>query len=204
MRIHLKRILLVIFGALLVTITGIILIAACPGDDSPSCQEFYAGMENPPVASKDWCHTGSYFTWESSLAENADFGALNIFHICQGNPDYPAILMIHGYPTSSFDFAALASDLSQDHYVCALDTPGYGFSDKPKGAYQYSIIDDARLVDTYIREVASLEEFTLFTHDKGDSVGLALLQIYQDYDSKPYTINHPLFWGKSTICLWHS
>jgi pimeloyl-ACP methyl ester carboxylesterase len=45
-------------------------------------------------------------------------------------------------------------------------------------------------VDEYIREVVGLDEFTLLTHDKGDSVGLALLQIYQAYDDKPYRINH--------------
>jgi pimeloyl-ACP methyl ester carboxylesterase len=147
-------------------------------------------MENPPAAALDWCKAGRYFSWESTLPENADFEALNIFHICQGNPNDPAILMIHGYPTSSFDYAALAKELGQDHYVCALDTPGYGFSDKPKNGYQYSIFDDARLVDDYIRDIVGLEELTLITHDKGDSVGLALLQIYQAYDERPYTINH--------------
>jgi pimeloyl-ACP methyl ester carboxylesterase len=86
---------------------------------------------------------------------------LNIFHICQGNPDDPAILMIHGYPTSSFDYARLFAELSEDHYVCALDTPGYGFSDKPMDGYDYSISDDARLVDEYIRQVAGLDEFIL-------------------------------------------
>jgi pimeloyl-ACP methyl ester carboxylesterase len=45
-------------------------------------------------------------------------------------------------------------------------------------------------VDEYIRQVAGLDEFILLTHDKGDSVGLALLQIYQAYDEKPYQINH--------------
>jgi pimeloyl-ACP methyl ester carboxylesterase len=98
--------------------------------------------------------------------------------------------MIHGYPTSSFDYADLARELSKDHYVCALDTPGYGFSDKPKKGYEYSIYDDARLVDEYIRKVVRLDEFALLTHDKGDSVGLALLQIYQAHDDRPYTITH--------------
>jgi pimeloyl-ACP methyl ester carboxylesterase len=124
------------------------------------------------------------------LPVNADFEALNIFHICQGDPENPAILMIHGYPTSSFDYAPLFDELKNDFHVCALDTPGYGFSDKPLGGYDYSIDDDARLVDGFIREIASLDEFTLLTHDKGDSVGLALLQIYQAYDEKPYIINH--------------
>ena len=146
-------------------------------------------MENP-AAALDWCEAGEYFSWESTQPENADVEALNFFHVCQGNPDDPAILMIHGYPTSGFDYADLAQTFSEDHYVCALDTPGYGFSDKTKNGYEYYIFDKAHLVDEYIREVAGLDEFTLFTHDKGDSVGLALLQIYQAYDDKSYTINH--------------
>jgi pimeloyl-ACP methyl ester carboxylesterase len=160
------------------------------GDASTSCMEYYTTMENPPAEALAWCQAGEYFSWKSTLPVNADFEALSIYHSCQGNPDNPAILMIHGYPTSSFDFASLFAELSEDHYVCALDTPGYGFSDKPMDGYDYSIFDDAQLVDYYVREIAALDDFVLLTHDKGDSVGLALLQIYQAYDEKPYQINH--------------
>jgi pimeloyl-ACP methyl ester carboxylesterase len=72
--------------------------------------------------------------------------------------------------------------------VYALDTPGYGFSDKPRKGFRYSLLDDARLADYFIREIARLKDFTLVTHDKGDSVGLALLPIYQSYSVKPYRI----------------
>ena len=182
--------MLIILAGALIAILGIAWIATRPGDESQSCREFYSGMENPPAAALEWCQAGGYFSWQSTLPENAGYGALNIFHVCQGNPEHPAVLMIHGYPTSSYDYADLAKELSRDHYVCALDTPGYGFSDKPKHGYRYSIFDDARLVDEYIREVARLDEVVLLTHDKGDSVGLALLQIYQAYDDRPYTITH--------------
>lgn len=185
-----KRIIYVLIALALILIIGVAVVAMRPGDQSQSCMEFYAGMENPPAAARDWCEAGEYFSWESTLPANADFDALNIFHICQGDPADPAILMIHGYPTSSLDYAPLVAELSEDHYVCALDTPGYGFSDKPMDGYDYSILDDARLVDDYVRNVAGLDEFILFTHDKGDSVGLALLQIHQAYDERPYTISH--------------
>jgi pimeloyl-ACP methyl ester carboxylesterase len=184
------RIVLVIVVVVLLFGIGLTLLATRPGDASVSCAAYYAAMENPPAAAYEWCQAGAYFSWESTLPVNADFEALNIFHICQGNPENPAILMIHGYPTMSFDYAPLFDALKNDFYVCALDTPGYGFSDKPLGGYDYSLDDDARLVDEYIREIAGLDEFTLLTHDKGDSVGLALLQIYQTYDEKPYRINH--------------
>ena len=168
----------------------IILAAVNPGDQSQSCMEYYAGLESPPPEALAWCEAGEYFQWESTLPINADFDALNIFHTCQGNPEDLAILMIHGYPTSSFDYAPLFAELSDEYYVCALDTPGYGFSDKPLDRYDYSIFDDAQLVDYYIREVAELDDFILLSHDKGDSVGLALLQIFQAYEEKPYQIKH--------------
>jgi len=142
------------------------------------------------VEAQVWCDNGSYFSWQSTLPQNADFGDLNIFHVCEGNPEDPAILLIHGYPTSSYDYDPLFAILSDSYYVCALDTPGYGFSDKPLDGFDYSIFDDAQLVDHYIREVIAIDDFIILTHDKGDSVGLALLQIYQDYDEPPYTIRH--------------
>lgn len=135
-----------------------------------------------------WLNNGKYISWRSTLEENKSFGELNIFTIQKGNPENPAILMIHGYPTSSFDFFELFELLSNDYYVCALDTPGYGLTDKPRDGYVYSIEDDARLVDYYIRDILKLNSLALYTHDKGDSVGLALLKLYTQQDE--YKITH--------------
>ena len=175
---------------ILVVVVGLIVRFTRSGNSSKTCEQYYAGMKNPPAAAVAWCKAGKYFTWKSTLPENAGFEALNIFSVCMGNPQNPAVLLIHGYPTSSYDFSKLTQQLSSDYYVCALDTPGYGFSDKPQNGYHYSLFDDACLEDYFIREVAGLKDFTLVTHDKGDSAGLALLQTYQAYVVKPYTINH--------------
>jgi pimeloyl-ACP methyl ester carboxylesterase len=119
-----KRIIYIFIALALMLIIGIAFVALRPGDQSQSCMEYYAGMENRPAAAQEWCNAGEYFSWESTLPVNADFEALNIFHICQGNPENPAILMIHGYPTMSFDYAHLFNALKNDYYVCALDTVG--------------------------------------------------------------------------------
>jgi pimeloyl-ACP methyl ester carboxylesterase len=156
---------------------------------SNACRDdFKAKNIQSPAA--DWCCAGDYFSWRSTLPENESFGDLDIFYTCLGDPHKPPLLLIHGYPTSSYDFAQLAHALSKDYYVCALDTPGYGFSDKPRGTYTYSLFDDAQLVDYFIREIVKVKPLALLTHDKGNSVGLALLQIYQAHQDKPYTINH--------------
>jgi pimeloyl-ACP methyl ester carboxylesterase len=43
----------------------------------------------------------------------------------------PTVLMLHGFPTWSYDYAEVASDLARDHDVITLDFLGYGASDKP-------------------------------------------------------------------------
>jgi pimeloyl-ACP methyl ester carboxylesterase len=102
---------------------------------------------------------------------------IELFYRCAGDPSDPAIYLQHGWPTSSFDFEELFSGLSADHYVCALDTPGYGFSDKPDG-YPYSMLEDGEIVETFIRDVMQVKEVALVSHDKGDSVALELLHRY--------------------------
>jgi hypothetical protein len=96
-----KRWLLGIGAILLFVTTGITSRVNRPTDESQTCQEYYFGQENSPLAPLAWRQSGEYFRWKSSLPQNASFEALNIFHTCQGNPHNPAILLIHGYPTSS-------------------------------------------------------------------------------------------------------
>ena len=161
-----------------------------PLDNSTNIGEFYDDNPDAGPDAEAWGRGGSYFQWQSDQPENSQFPALNIFYLTFGNKNNPAIVMIHGWPTSSYDFKALISELENDYFIAVIDTPGYGFSDKPKGSYLYSIPDDAKLVDHFIREVLALNNFTLFTHDKGDSVGFAFLTQYQQASSPPYQINH--------------
>src|SRR5229473_1277951 len=62
-----------------------------------------------------WQAAGQYFTW---YPQGRRGDALQIFYRCLGDPTSPAIVLLHGWPTSSYDFRLLAYDLSTDHYVC--------------------------------------------------------------------------------------
>ena len=173
-----------------------LLMAMNPLDDSTSSHEYYKAMKSPPAQASEWSEGGAYFNWSSSLTENKNFDPLNIFYRTFGSRENPAILMIHGFPTSSYDFKEIIDELKNDYFIAVIDTPGYGFSDKPKKGYKYSIFEDANLVDTLVRNIVKLDRFTLLTHDKGDSVGLALLQIYQSGGSSAYIIeNHIMLNG---------
>lgn len=173
------RILLITAGSL-VALTLVLFFIVLPLATRPTRQLSRLAQE--------WQDRGSYITWTSALPENEGFGEINVFTIESGDPSNPAILLIHGYPTSSFDFHELVDLLDDDYFVVALDTPGYGLSDKPKGDFVYSILDDALLVEHYVTAVLGLSSFAMLTHDKGNSVGLAFLDLYQAQDA--YRITH--------------
>ncbi len=119
---------------------------------------------------EDWRARGGYFPWRP---DDAGAEAVQIFHIEAGDPEAPPLLLVHGFPTSSIDWYEVVDRLAERFRVCALDFPGYGFSDKPAG-WGYSLIRDAQLLGFYLSEVVATETAAVFAHDRGDSVALIL------------------------------
>ena len=154
-----------------------------------SCLPSIAFCQDTDLAAS-WKASGQYFSWQSSLPENQGKAATQIFYACSGDEAKPAMLMVHGFPTSSFDFRLLSQQLKGDFRMCMLDFPGYGFSDKPAGAYRYSLKDDAQLLWHFVTKVVPMPEFSLLSHDRGDSVSLAFLSLYQEAAEKPFRITH--------------
>jgi pimeloyl-ACP methyl ester carboxylesterase len=116
----------------------------------------------------EWRSRGGYFSWRPAAGDAA---AVQVFHVELGDPDAPVLLLVHGWPTCSIDWFDVASPLSARFRVCALDFPGYGFSDKPPG-WGYSLTRDAELVEFYLSEVIRAEAGVMVGHDRGDSVAL--------------------------------
>jgi pimeloyl-ACP methyl ester carboxylesterase len=84
----------------------------------------------------------------------------------------PPLLVVHGFPTSSIDFAPVVGRLAAERRVVLVDLPGYGLSDKPDRAY--SLFGQADVVEAVARD-RGLSDVDLLTHDMGDSVGGELL-----------------------------
>lgn len=135
-----------------------------------------------------WRAGGQFFTWQSPQPENHS-RPVQVFYTCMGDISKPAIVMLHGFPTSSFDYRLLIEKLA-DFRVCTLDFPGYGLSDKPSGGYQYSLRDDAQLTWYFVTKIAHLSDFALLSHDRGDSVALAFLELVQAAPDAPFHITH--------------
>ncbi len=111
---------------------------------------------------------GAHFSWRPDAEDAAP---VQIFHVELGEPDAPAIALVHGFPTCSVDWFEVAERLSARFRVCMLDFPGYGFSDKPRG-WGYSLRRDAELLDHYLAEIVGVDSTVMVAHDRGDSVAL--------------------------------
>ncbi|NKB33440.1 MAG: alpha/beta fold hydrolase [Pseudomonadales bacterium] len=138
---------------------------------------------------QEWHTGGDYFEWTSTTRNNNN-ARVNVFYRTWGNPGNPQLLIVHGFPNSSFDFQALIPLLENDYYIAALDFPGSGFSEKPLNGFSYMLEDNGKLVDYFVREIVEFDDFALLTHDRGVSIGLSFLGDYIDNPNPGYTINY--------------
>ena len=84
----------------------------------------------------------------------------------------PPLLVLHGYPTSSFDFAPVIDALSRDRRVVLFDMLGYGYTAKPDVAYRLAMQADIAMA--FVDDLG-IDELALLSHDMGDTVGGELL-----------------------------
>ncbi|MEC9169533.1 MAG: alpha/beta hydrolase [Pseudomonadota bacterium] len=84
----------------------------------------------------------------------------------------PVLLLIHGYPTASFDWAKIWPKLTTQFHCVTLDMPGFGFSDKsPK---KYLIKEQADAISEVIRHLGITSAHVL-SHDYGDTVAQEMM-----------------------------
>src|SRR5579864_776182 len=77
-----------------------------------------------------------------------------IFYREAGQKTAPAILLLHGFPTSSHMFRNLIPALAGSYRVVAPDLPGFGFSDAPgRNQFRYTFENLARTIDSFTRTV---------------------------------------------------
>jgi pimeloyl-ACP methyl ester carboxylesterase len=103
------------------------------------------------------------------------FGAHHIFCVdsAPGDAARPAVVLIHGFPTASWDFAKIWPALAERDRVVACDLLGFGFSSKPR-RHAYSIMEQADVVDAVVAHHA-IGRHHVLAHDYGDTVAQELL-----------------------------
>ena len=96
-------------------------------------------------------------------------------HVHASSLDLPKtpLLLLHGFPTSSFDFAEVWDALSKERPLASFDFLGFGLSDKPRD-FGYSLFEQADVAARVVRELG-WPRVHLLGHDMGTSVLTELL-----------------------------
>ncbi|UDY36403.1 alpha/beta fold hydrolase [Dermatobacter hominis] len=126
--------------------------------------------------------------WEARgrrvAASGPTLGDVDVFVVdapARTSEELEPLVVVHGFPTSSFDFAHLVDQLSDRRRVVLVDLPGFGLSDKPDAPYRVAGSADAV---ASVCDQLGLRRFALLSHDMGDTVVGELLarQLDGDWD----------------------
>ncbi|MFD7025231.1 alpha/beta fold hydrolase [Promicromonospora sukumoe] len=97
-----------------------------------------------------------------------------VFYREAGNPSNPAIVLLHGFPTSSFMFRHLIPALADTYHVIAPDHLGFGLSDAPSvDDYEYTFDHLTDTTDALLTQLG-LERYALYVQDYGAPIGWRL------------------------------
>jgi pimeloyl-ACP methyl ester carboxylesterase len=108
------------------------------------------------------------------LHKTVKVGNLEIFYRESGPKAAPAVLLLHGFPTSSQMFRNLIPALGDKFHVIAPDYPGYGHSSMPThDKFTYTFDNLARVIDEF-NEKIGLSKYALYVQDYGAPVGYSL------------------------------
>jgi pimeloyl-ACP methyl ester carboxylesterase len=96
---------------------------------------------------------------------------VNIFYREAGPKDAPTLLLLHGYPSSSFMFTNLINDLSDKYHLIAPDYPGFGKSEQPSIAdFDYTFDNFAAIIEALLG-MLNIDKYSLYLMDYGAPIG---------------------------------
>ena len=99
---------------------------------------------------------------------------IEIFYRESGNPEKPNILLLHGFPSSSFMFRELIPKLSDDYHLIAPDYPGFGQTKSPKrSSFSYTFENISNIIDKFTEKIC-LKKYSIYVFDYGAPIGFRL------------------------------
>lgn len=104
----------------------------------------------------------------------ADISGHRVFYREAGDPESPAVLLLHGFPTSSHMFRELIPLLADRFHVVAPDLPGFGNTvSPPRGQFDSTFDNLAEVIGGFVEEIG-LSPYALYVFDYGAPVGFRL------------------------------
>jgi pimeloyl-ACP methyl ester carboxylesterase len=105
---------------------------------------------------------------------------VQVFYREAGETDAPVVLLLHGFPSSSFMFRELIPRLANDYHVIAPDLPGFGFTEVPaERNYVYSFDQLALTIEAFTRAL-KFDRYAIYVFDYGAPTGLRLAMAHPE------------------------
>ncbi|EPR73312.1 Alpha/beta hydrolase fold precursor [Winogradskyella psychrotolerans RS-3] len=99
---------------------------------------------------------------------------INIAYREAGNPKNPTIVLLHGFPASSYQYRKVLAQLSNEFHLIAPDYPGFGNSDFPDAeTYTYTFDNIATTIDSFL-EQKEINSYAIMIQDYGAPIGFRL------------------------------
>jgi pimeloyl-ACP methyl ester carboxylesterase len=105
---------------------------------------------------------------------------VEVFYRAAGDPKTPVVLLLHGFPASSFMFRELIPRLADQFRVIAPDLPGFGFTEVPEERkYKYSFDALAHTLEAFT-DALGLNRYAIYVFDYGAPTGLRLAMAHPE------------------------
>ena len=135
-----------------------------------------ASDATPPTASAPDSAGHGERVWYRTV----EIDGLDIFYREAGSKDAPAILLLHGFPTSSHMFRNLMPALADEFYLVAPDYPGFGNSSQPPmEEFDYTFDRLAEIVEKFTEKVG-IDRYSIYLMDYGAPIGFRLAAKYPE------------------------
>jgi pimeloyl-ACP methyl ester carboxylesterase len=99
---------------------------------------------------------------------------VTVFYREAGPANAPVVLLLHGFPTSSFQYRELIPRLADRYHVIAPDLPGFGFTEVPAArGYTYTFAALATTIFAFTKAL-KLTRYAMYVFDYGAPVGFRM------------------------------
>jgi pimeloyl-ACP methyl ester carboxylesterase len=120
------------------------------------------------------------FVVPSTSIHKVEADGVRVFWRAAGDPTAPVVLLLHGFPASSFMFRELIPRLANDYRVIAPDLPGFGFTVVPaERKYVYSFEALTTTIEA-LTQALKINRYAIYVFDYGAPIGFRLAMAHPD------------------------
>src|SRR5271168_5036730 len=130
--------------------------------------------QNPSAQTALSRPAGDQFAMPLTSIRKIEADGVQVFYRAAGDPSAPVVLLLHGFPSSSFMFRELIPRLADRYHVIAPDLPGFGFTEVPaERNYKYTFDNLANTILAFT-DALHLARYALYVFDYGAPTGFRL------------------------------